>query len=50
MSRDPKNYFQETPNQIRIKVKGYLNNPRYYIPEMRKKGLLKPKKKNEKKE
>lgn len=40
MSKDPKNYYQDTPKQLEAKIKSYLDNPRYYIPEMRKKGLL----------
>ncbi|XP_063588083.1 nucleolar protein 16-like [Penaeus indicus] len=40
MSKDPKNYYQDTPKQLEAKIKSYMDNPRYYIPDMRKKGLL----------
>ncbi|XP_045624882.1 nucleolar protein 16 [Procambarus clarkii] len=42
MARDPKNYFQDTWKQIRTKIKLFTNNPRYYAPYLKQRGLLKP--------
>ncbi|XP_050714249.1 nucleolar protein 16-like [Eriocheir sinensis] len=41
MTRDPTNYFQDTSKQIERKIKLFTDNPRYFVPYLRKKGMLK---------
>lgn len=42
MARDPRNYFQDTWKQIRVKIQLFTSNPRYFVPYARERGMLKP--------
>ncbi|KAG7174113.1 nucleolar protein 16-like [Homarus americanus] len=42
MARDRKNYFQDTWKQIRAKINLFTQNPKYYAPYLKQKGLFKP--------
>ncbi|XP_045134960.1 nucleolar protein 16-like [Portunus trituberculatus] len=40
MARDPSNYFQDTWKQIRKKIKLFTDNPKYFTPYIKRRGLL----------
>ena len=40
MARDPKNHFQETPNQIKHKIRKFMSIPDHFVPYCRERGLL----------
>ena len=40
MARDPKNVWQETPKQIRQKVKKFISIPQHFAIYCRERGLL----------
>ena len=44
MARDPTNYFQDTGKQIEKKIKLFTDNPKYFTPYLKKRGLLDAKK------
>lgn len=40
MARDPTNYFQDTWKQIEKKIKLFTDNPKYFVPYLKKRGML----------
>ena len=40
MARDPSNHFQDTWKQIKKKIKLFTDNPKYFTPYVKRRGLL----------